>query len=121
MMKKIILGLILCFAPTLLFAETLKIYIPGMVCPLCLVGVQKQFKKDVADPKNDIVFDLESKIVTIVNTNKILSDKEINKKIKRSGYEAKSIERLSDQKEKPQNNTIIESNLSLDKAEQIKK
>ncbi|MEZ4819986.1 MAG: heavy-metal-associated domain-containing protein [Bdellovibrionota bacterium] len=103
MNKKMILLLLILCIPFTALAETVKVFVPGMVCPLCLVGIQKQFKKDVNDPKKDVLLDLENKIVTI-HTKKKLSDDDIKKKIKNSGYEVKSIERVPEptsQKETP--------------------
>ncbi|MCB1198297.1 MAG: heavy-metal-associated domain-containing protein [Deltaproteobacteria bacterium] len=120
--KMILLFLILCIPFTAL-AETVKVFVPGMVCPLCLVGIQKQFKKDVENPKKDVLLDLENKIVTI-HTKKKLSDAAIKQKIKNSGYEVKSIERVptpTDPNETPSDVLQKDALPNLEKQEEAKK
>ncbi|MCB0326761.1 MAG: hypothetical protein KDD52_03995 [Bdellovibrionales bacterium] len=95
-MKKLFFIFVILGFSSSVVAETIKAHVPGMVCPLCLVGIQKQFKKDVEDPKRDIVLDLENKTVTIY-TKQNISDNKIKKKIKDGGYKVQSIERIPDQ------------------------
>ncbi len=64
-----------------------------MVCQMCVQGMKSQFKSAVKDTQKDVLVDLDKKIVT-VNTIKPMSDKEIEKRVKDAGYNAKAITRL---------------------------
>lgn len=91
--------LLLLVSPLLAFAEKVQIHVPGMVCQMCVQGMQKQFKTAVKDPEKDVLVDLDTLLVTI-NTIKPISDKEIKERVNNAGYNAKAITRLDEKKEK---------------------
>jgi copper chaperone CopZ len=87
-MKKLILILILL--PTLAFAEKIVVDVPGMVCQMCVQGMQKNFKTAVENPEKDVIVDLDKKTVTVTLKEKI-SEKEIKKRVADAGYNAEKI------------------------------
>lgn len=87
-MKKLILILVLL--PTLAFAEKIVVDVPGMVCQMCVQGMQKNFKTAVVDPQKDVLVDLDNKTVT-VNLKEKISEEEIKKRVADAGYNAKKI------------------------------
>ena len=89
--------MMLMMIPGLSFAEKVQIHVPGMVCQMCVQGMQKQFKSAVDDAEKDVLVDLDSKVVT-VTTLAPISDKEIKERVKNAGYNAEKIVR-ADNKE----------------------
>lgn len=87
-MKKLIL--ILIFLPTLAFAQKIVVDVPGMVCQMCVQGMQKNFKTAVENPEKDVIVDLDKKTVTVTLKEKI-SEKEIKKRVADAGYNAEKI------------------------------
>lgn len=79
------------------FAETVKIHVPGMVCQMCVQGMQKQFKSAVKDAEKDVLVDLDTKVVTITTVNPI-TDKDIKERVNNAGYNAEKITRVNDKK-----------------------
>jgi len=86
-MKTIIL---LSFLSLSLFAQTVVVTVPGMVCQMCVQGMKKNFKSAVNDSNKDVIVDLEKKTVTVKLKEKI-SDKEIKERVNDAGYNAKKI------------------------------
>ena len=79
------------------FAEEAKmktyqvsVKVPGMVCQMCVQGMRKNFKTVVKDMEKDITVDLDKKIVRL-NLIKKIDNKEIEKRVKDAGYNAKKI------------------------------
>lgn len=85
--------LLLLMVPFLAFGETVKIHVPGMVCQMCVQGMQAQFKDVVKDKEKDIDVDLDTKIV-IVKTIDSISDEAIKERVQNAGYNAEKIERI---------------------------
>ena len=83
-MKIIFLTLLIAFNT---FAFTAKVNIPGMVCQMCVQGINKQFD-EIVDEK--IVFNLEEKYILLKMKEKI-KDSDIRKRIRDAGYRAKDI------------------------------
>lgn len=90
-MRMLILTLLL--SSSVAMAEKIKVHVPGMVCQMCVHGMQKQFKSAVKNAEKDVQVDLDTKIVT-VNTVGVLSDEDIKERVKNAGYNAEKIERL---------------------------
>ena len=67
-----------------------KIDVPGMVCQMCVFGMQKNFSSVVNDSQNDVIVDLDNKIVTVKLKEKIPDD-EIKKRVNDAGYNAEKI------------------------------
>ncbi len=74
-------------------AETIKVHVPGMVCQMCVQGMQKQFKSAVNDAETDVQVDLDEKIVTL-KTKVPITDDDIKKRVQNAGYNAKRIIRI---------------------------
>ncbi len=91
-MKKIIiiLSVILCIG--IVKAQNITFQVPGMVCQLCVHGIKKGFKAYVRNPDTDIKVDLKKKTVSLINHIPI-TDKEIKKIVKDSGYNVEKIVR----------------------------
>jgi copper chaperone CopZ len=87
-MKKLML--ILMLLPTLAFAQKVVIDVPGMVCQMCVQGMQKNFKTAVENPEKDVIVDLDKKKVTVTLKENI-SEKEIKKRVADAGYNAEKI------------------------------
>ena len=73
-------------------AEQISVKVPGMVCQMCVQGMRKAFKDVVASPERDVKVDLEKKLVH-VKLKSSLTDDEIKKRIRGTGYKAQAIER----------------------------
>ena len=93
-MKKFLIFGLLVFS-LMAFAEKVVISVPGMVCQMCVQGMQKAFRNAVKDPDKDIVVDLDTKTVTL-NLKTALTDKQIKERVKGTGYNAKKIDRSID-------------------------
>jgi copper chaperone CopZ len=89
-MNKLILILILTLLSTFAFAEKIIVEVPGMVCQMCVQGMQKNFQTVVENPQKDVIVDLDKKTVTVTLKEKI-SEKEIKKRVADAGYNAKKI------------------------------
>ncbi len=73
-------------------AEKVVVHVPGMVCQLCVQGMQKGFKDYVNDKEKDIVVNLSKKIVDL-NLKKSITDQQIKEIVKGTGYNVKKIDR----------------------------
>ena len=62
-MKTLAIVLFLTSFSTL--AEKIKVHVPGMVCQMCVQGMQKQFKSAVKDAQKDVQVDLDTKVVSV--------------------------------------------------------
>ena len=82
--------LVLMLLPSFAFAEKVVVDVPGMVCQMCVQGMEKNFKSAVNNPDKDVIVDLEKKTVT-VNLKEKISDKEIKKRVADAGYNAEKI------------------------------
>lgn len=87
-MKKIFM--IFLLLPTIAFAQKIVVDVPGMVCQMCVQGMQKNFKTAVENPQKDVIVDLDKKTVT-VNLKKKISEEEIKERVADAGYNAKKI------------------------------
>lgn len=83
----IILALLFPFST---FAEKVVVDVPGMVCQMCVQGMQKNFKSAVNNVEKDVIVDLDKKTVT-VNLKAKISEDEIKERVKDAGYNAKKI------------------------------
>ncbi len=90
-MKKLIFTLLLLSFSSI--AEEIQVHVPGMVCQMCVQGMQKQFKSVVENVEKDISVDLDTKIVT-VKTKSEISDEDIKKRVQDAGYNAEKIIRV---------------------------
>ena len=86
---KALLLLIFLF-PLLVFAHTIVVEVTGMVCQMCVQGMNKNFKSAVVNADKDVLVDLDKKTVT-VNLKKKISEDEIKERVKDAGYNAKKI------------------------------
>ena len=77
-----------CFG--VVFAQKVLIEVPGMVCQMCVQGMQKNFKTAVVDPEKDVIVDLDKKTVTVTLKKKI-SEKEITDRVNDAGYNPEKI------------------------------
>lgn len=91
-MKSYLLFLIFTFS-SFTFAKTVKIDVPGMVCQMCVQGMQKNFKEVVNNPQKDVIVDLDKMTVT-VTLSKEITEKEIRNRVQDAGYNAKKIDWL---------------------------
>ena len=74
------------------FAEVAKVKVNGMVCAFCAQGIKKKFMENSAVEKCEV--DLEKKEVSVsLKKDKKISDEEIGKVIKESGFAVLGIER----------------------------
>lgn len=87
-MKKLIL--ILMLMPTLVLAQKVVVNVPGMVCQMCVQGIQKNFKTAVVNPEKDVIVDLDRKTVTVILKEKI-TDEDIRTRVTNAGYNAENI------------------------------
>jgi copper chaperone CopZ len=76
-------------------AETVKIFVPGMVCQMCVQGMQKQFKSTVKNPEQDVLVDLDTKMVTLKTISPI-TDEDIKQRVQNAGYNAEKIQRIDE-------------------------
>lgn len=83
----------LFFIAFTLKAETIKVHVPGMVCQMCVQGMQKQFKSAVNNVETDVQVDLDKKIVT-VKTKAPITDENVKKRVQNAGYNAEKIVRI---------------------------
>ena len=73
-------------------AETIVASVNGMVCALCVVGIEKSFKKVPA--VDTVKVDLDKKTVTVhTKEGQVLDDALVTKTIVKAGYAVKSIAR----------------------------
>ena len=91
---KIILILTLLMTSFLAQAETFTVHVPGMVCQMCVQGMQKQFGSAVKNPEKDVLVDLDTKVVT-VHSIKPMTDEDIKERVNNDGYNAEKITRLT--------------------------
>lgn len=76
-----------------LFAETVKVHVPEMVCQMCVQGMKREFGGVVKSSEKDIKVNLDTKMVT-VTTLKPISDADIKRRVKKAGYDVKQIMRI---------------------------
>ena len=75
--------------------DVIVVYVEGLVCDFCAVGLNKTFKKQ-KKTIDSIEVDLKKSLVKIfLKANKKLSDKKIKKLIEGNGFDVVSIERPS--------------------------
>ncbi len=78
---------------------TVKTTVDGMVCSFCAQGIIAHFKKHPAVSKVHV--DLSRKLVLLEEKKGAsISDKDITEFIKKSGFEPKKVQRVSDSFEK---------------------
>ena len=78
---------------------TVKTTVDGMVCSFCAQGIVAHFKKHPA--VSNVHVDLDRKLVLLEEKKgSSISDKEITEFIKKSGFEPKKVERVSESFEK---------------------
>ncbi|QJE96684.1 heavy-metal-associated domain-containing protein [Luteolibacter luteus] len=78
---------------------TVKTTVDGMVCSFCAQGIVAHFKKHPA--VSNVHVDLTRKVVLLEEKKgSSISDKEITEFIKKSGFEPKKVERVSESFEK---------------------
>ena len=88
-MKRILIIISIIWSITGWTSVIKKISVKGMVCSFCAHGIEKKFSKE--DRVESVKVDLEkAKVFLKVKDN--LSDEEIIKIIKESGYEVESID-----------------------------
>ena len=76
------------------FADTLKIKVDGMVCGFCASSIEKKMRANKATA--DVYVSLENKIVAVSEkTGLKLDDAALKAQIADSGYEVKTIERVT--------------------------
>ncbi len=76
------------------FADTLKIKVDGMVCGFCASSIEKKMRANKATA--DVYVSLENKIVAVSEMAGLkLDDAALKAQIADSGYEVKTIERVT--------------------------
>ena len=89
---RILLTLALLLAPAAAQAETIVAKVNGMVCALCVTGIEKSFKKVAAVDAVNV--DLETKLVTVqVKAGASIDDAKVTETIVNAGYAVVGIER----------------------------
>lgn len=92
-MKKIILFVALIFLSNrLAFAEVARVKVNGMVCAFCAQGIKKKFTENPSVEKCEVDLDKKEVVVSLKKDKKI-SDEDIGKVIKESGFAVMGIER----------------------------
>ena len=87
-MKLILLFLIL--SSSVFAGVKVKIDVPGMVCQMCVFGMQKNFSSAVENAEKDVIVDLDNKTV-IVDLKEKISEEDIKKRVNDAGYNAETI------------------------------
>ena len=73
-------------------AETIVASVNGMVCAICVTGIEKSFKKEAAVMR--VKVDLDAKSVTVqTKSGQTLDDAAITKRIVSAGYQVVDIKR----------------------------
>src|SRR5262245_42962820 len=73
-------------------AATIEMKVYGLVCGFCAQGIEKTLRKNPATA--DVVVSLENKLVAVVTKDgQDISDAELTRALKDSGYDVKGIER----------------------------
>lgn len=73
-------------------AETIVASVNGMVCAICVTGIEKTFKKEAAVER--VKVDLDAKNVTLqTKSGKTLDDATVTKRIVSAGYQVTGITR----------------------------
>ena len=73
-------------------AGTIEMKVYGLVCSFCAQGIEKTLRKNPATA--DVVVSLEDKLVAITTREgQDISDAELTRALKDSGYDVKGIER----------------------------
>lgn len=76
------------------FADTLKIKVDGMVCGFCASSIEKKMRANKATA--DVYVSLENKIVAVSEkAGQKLDDAALKAQFADSGYEVKTIERVT--------------------------
>jgi len=87
-----LLVLAITFTQSIALAESVKVQVNGMVCSFCAQGITKKFQANPA--VESVKVDLDKKEVALsFKKEKTLSDTEIEKMIKESGYTVVKTER----------------------------
>ncbi len=86
-----VLAFILCF-PIASFAKDLTLTVKGMTCGSCAKGIEKKFKRNEA--VKDVKADFDTgKVLISLKDKADISDDQLQKMIKDSGYSIEKIER----------------------------
>ncbi len=73
-------------------AETIVASVNGMVCAICVTGIEKTLKKEASVAQ--VKVDLDGKSVTVqVKSGKTLDDATVTKRIVNAGYQVTGITR----------------------------
>lgn len=73
-------------------AETIEMKVNGLVCGFCAQGIEKTFQKNPATA--DVLVSLEDRLVAVATREgQTISDEDLKKALKESGYEVKEIKR----------------------------
>ena len=91
-MREIVLLLLMLFSTPSFSGESksIKVTVDGMTCPMCAGKVETELSKikTISDTKIDI-----SKGIVTLETKTTIKDEEIEKAIKRAGFQVKKVDR----------------------------
>ncbi len=87
-----IASIILVCAAVAARAETIVASVNGMVCAICVTGIEKTLKKEAS--VDQVKVDLDAKSVTVqTKSGKTLDDATVTKRIVNAGYQVTGITR----------------------------
>jgi periplasmic mercuric ion binding protein len=91
-MKKLLLAVIAFASMSSAFAGTIEMTVHGLVCGFCAQGIEKTLRKNPATA--DVLVSLEARLVAVsTRDGQDISDAELTKALKNSGYDVKAIQR----------------------------
>ncbi len=94
MIKNSLTIILFSFFSSNILAEKILVTVPGMVCQMCVKGMQKEFNSVVKNAKTDIQVNLKEKTV-LLKTKDLITDDQIINKVKKVGYTVSKILRGS--------------------------
>ena len=91
-MRFVLMSTVMLFASAAAHAETIVASVNGMVCAICVTGIEKSFKKEASISK--VKVDLDGKAVTLLTKgSQTLDDATVTKHIVDAGYTVTAIKR----------------------------
>ena len=90
-MKKFISIVLLLSSLSVFAQKSVLIHVPGMVCQMCVQGMQRGFSDVVESPEDDIIVDLSKKTVHL-KLKKEITEEFIKQTVKDAGYNVSEID-----------------------------
>ena len=89
---RLLLFVVLAFAPLAVRAATIEMHVNGLVCAFCAQGIEKKLRKFPATA--DVVVSLEQRLVAVaLKDGQDIPDAELRKALTNAGYTVTTIER----------------------------